>query len=179
MKIKGDQITLKPIKLNEKDEFYKLATESYGSQFWYDVRTKKSKTREEFFRDWHDGYFDSNCPEKGQCFWIEVKARKIGQVNYNKIDLKNKKVEIDIIIGAKKDMGKGYGPDALKALIKYLFENFNLNKIWISARVNNPRAIRAYQKIGFKTEGVLREEDYFQGKFIDCVRFGILRKELQ
>jgi len=74
-------------------------------------------------------------------------------------------------------MGKGYGSDALKTLIKYLFENFNINKIWIEARVNNPRAIRAYEKAGFKKEGVLREEDYFEGKFVDCIRFGILRKE--
>jgi len=177
MEIKGEKVTLIPIRLEERDEFYKLATESYGSQFWYDRKEKAERTKEDFFRDWHEGYFDSSRPFDGQCFWIVVNRRKIGQVNYNKIDKWNKNVEVDIIIGTKEYLGKGYGSDALKTLIKYLFKNFDLNKIWIGARANNPRAIKAYEKAGFKKEAVLRETDYFKGKFVDCVIFGILRKE--
>jgi len=177
MKLKGEKIILVPIKPEEKDEFYELATKSYGSKFWRDEEEKKTLTKEKFFKDWHEGYFDLNLPEKGQCFWIVVNGRKIGQINYNKIDLKNKKVELDIIIGAKEDMGKGYGSDSLKTLIKHIFENFDVNKIWIEARANNPRAIRAYKKVGFKKEGLLREENYFERRFVDCVRFGILKKE--
>ena len=55
----------------------------------------------------------------------------------------------------------------------------DVNKIWIEARANNTRAIRAYEKVGFKKEGLLREENYFEKKFVDCVRFGILRKEFK
>jgi RimJ/RimL family protein N-acetyltransferase len=51
--------------------------------------------------------------------------------------------------------------------------------VWIEARANNPRAVRAYEKVGFKKEGLLREEDYFDGRFVDCVRFGILKKEFK
>jgi len=177
MKIEGEKVTLVPIKPEEKEEFYKLAIKSYGSKFWYDEKQKAKLTKEKFLQDWHEGYFDINLLEKGQCFWIVVNKEKIGQVNHNKIDLENKRVELDIIIGAKENMGKGYGSDALKTLIKYLFENFSINKIWIAARVNNLRAIRAYEKAGFKKEGILREEDYFEGEFVDCIRFGILRKE--
>jgi len=177
MQIKGERITLVPIELEEKDKFYKLATESYGSKFWYDEEEKAKRTRERFFKDWHDGYFDLSLPEKGQCFWIVVKGEKIGQANYNKIDLENKNVELDIIIGDRENMGKGFGPDALKTLMKYLFSNFDINKIWIGARANNQRAVEAYEKTGFKKEGLLREQDYFEGKFVDVVRFGILRRE--
>jgi RimJ/RimL family protein N-acetyltransferase len=179
MEIKGEKVTLIPIKAVEKEEFYRLATESYGSKFWYDDEKKTRLTKEEFFKDWHDGYFDLNSPEKGQCFWIVVGGEKIGQINYNKIDLENKKTDLDIIIGAEDRMRKGYGSDALRALINYLFENFNINKIGTGARANNPRAIRTYEKAGFKKEGLLREEDYFEGKFVDCIKFGILRKDFQ
>lgn len=177
MKIEGEKIILVPIRPEEKDEFYKLVTESYGSKFWYDEERKTKRTKEDFFRDWNEGYFDSNSPERGQCFWIIANKERIGQINYNKVDLKNKKIELDIIIGAEKNMGKGYGSDALKTLIKYLFDNFDINKVWISARTNNPRAIAAYKKVGFKKECVLHKKDYFEGKFVDCVRFGILKKE--
>ena len=131
-----------------------------------------------FFNDWKDYFFDINKPEQGQCFWIKTDDKKIGVVCYSEFDKQNKKTELDIILGDKEDLGKGYGVDAIKALIKYLFMNFNLNKIWIEARGNNPRAIKAYQKAGFQKEGLLKEEDYFNGEFVDCVRFGILRNEV-
>jgi len=67
----------------------------------------------------------------------------------------------------------------LRTLLKFLFENFDIHKVWIEARVDNTRAISAYKKIGFKREGLLREENYFNGKFVDCIRFGILRKEFK
>ena len=176
MEIKGQKVSLTPIKLKEKDEFYNLATKSYGSQFWYDEETKKKRTKKTFFKSWKNDYFNPRKPKAGKCFWILVNKKGIGQVTYNEIDTKNKKIELDIIIGNKKDLGKGYGTDALRALIKYLFNNFDLNKIWIEARVNNHRAIKAYQKAGFKKECLLQKEDYFEGKFIDCVRFGIFKK---
>ncbi|MAG44432.1 hypothetical protein CL633_00910 [bacterium] len=74
-------------------------------------------------------------------------------------------------------IAKGYGTEALRILMQYLFEEFNLNRISISARANNPRAIRAYQKVGFKIEGIARKDDYFNGEFVDSVLLGVLRKE--
>ncbi len=181
MEIKGEKVVLAPIKRQEKDEFYQLVMKSYGSRFWYDKGQKAKRTKKKFFKTdhWNSGYFDSNLPEKGQCFWIIVGGEKIGQVNYNKIDIENKNVDLDIIIGAKKNMGKGYGTDALKTLIKYLFSSFDINKVWIEPRANNPRAIVAYQKVGFKKEGLLREQNYFEGKFTDCLRLSILKKEFE
>lgn len=179
MELKGENVVLVPVRPEEKDQFYDLATKSYGSKFWYDDEYKKILTREKFFRDWNEGYFDLKSPEKGQCFWIILNKRKIGVIVYNKIDVKNKKVEIDIIIGEKENLGKGYGSDSLKTLIKFIFEKLDVNKIWIEARGNNSRAIGAYELVGFKREGLLREENYFEGKFVDCIRLGILRKEFK
>lgn len=177
MELKGQKVTLVPITPEEKDRFYDLATKSYGSRFWHDEEETKTLTKEKFFKDWHEGYFDKGSPEKGQCHWIVVDGRKIGQINYNAIDQLNKKAEVDIIIGDEKDMGKGYGTDALRTLLRHLFDTLEVNKVWIEARGNNPRAIRAYEKAGFKREGTLREENYFEGKFVDCVRFGILKRD--
>lgn len=178
MQLSGQTITLIPIKPEEKEEFFKLATKTYGSKYWYDENEKSTLTRRKFFKDWSEDYFDSNSPKKGQCFWITAKGEKIGQINYNPIDERNKKVELDIIIGMKDTLGKGYGTDALKVLIKYLFSTYKINKITIEARANNTRAIKAYEKVGFSREGLLREENYFKGKFVDCVRFGIIKKDL-
>jgi RimJ/RimL family protein N-acetyltransferase len=178
MEIKGKKVILIPIKPEEKEEFYQLATQSYGSRFWYDKDKRKELTREKFFQIWNEGYFDINYPEKGQCFWVVLKKEKIGQISYNQIDVENKKVEIDIIIGDKDNMGKGYGPDVLRVLTKYLFESFDINKILIKAQPNNTRAIKAYEKVGFKKEGVPKEEDHF-GRFIGWFVFKLLKEDLK
>ena len=47
-------------------------------------------------------------------------------------------------------MSKGYGSDALKALINYLFENMNVRRCYIEPGEYNRRAIKAYEKAGFK-----------------------------
>jgi RimJ/RimL family protein N-acetyltransferase len=177
MKIRGEKVILIPVELKERDEFRKLVTQSYGSRFWYGKKNKKWTKKEKFFERWGKDYFSRDLSEKGHCFWIILGNKKIGQISYNPIHKRNKNVELDIIIGDKKNMGKGYGTDALKTLIKYLFEMFDINKVWIEARVNNPRAINAYKKAGFKKEGLLREENYFGGKFVDVTRLGILRGE--
>lgn len=177
MEIKGEKTTLIPMKLKEREDFYSLATKSYGSRFWYDGETKRERPKKEFFKKWNYCYLNSRKANSGKCFWIWANKKRIGLITYNGIDTKNKKVELDIIIGDKENMGKGFGTDALKTLIKYLFMKFNLNKIWIEARANNLRAVKAYQRAGFKREGLLRKEDYFEGKFVDCIRFGILKKE--
>lgn len=177
MELRGQKVILIPIKPEEKQAFYELATQSYGSRFWYDQERKSKRSKTEFFQDWKDAYFDPDNPNEGQCFWIVVNDQKIGQVNYNKIHPRDKKVELDIIIGPKEYLGKGYGTDALKTLIIYLFDDFNINKIWIEARANNSRAVKAYQKIGFKQEGILRQESYFRGQFVDCVRLSLLKQD--
>jgi RimJ/RimL family protein N-acetyltransferase len=177
MELKGKKISLKPMIPKDKDDFFKLATESYGSKFWGVEEGRKKRSKKEFFEDWKDGYFNSRKPYEGQCFWIYFNKKRIGQINYNKIDKWAKKTDMDIIIGDKENLGKGLGSDALETLMRYLFEKFKLNKIWIEASMANPRAIKAYEKVGFKKEGILREEFYSNGKYYDSVRFGILKRE--
>lgn len=177
MKLEGGKICLQSITNSDKNYFYTIATKSYGAKFWYDDKRREKRSKSAFFKDWHEGYFNARKPKSGQCFWIIGNSKKIGVIAYNAIDEQNQKTEIDIIIGNEEDVGKGYGSDAIKTLCSYIFDKLKLNKIWIEARANNPRAIKAYQKAGFKKEGILKEENYFQKKFVDCIRLGLLRKD--
>ncbi|MEA2056760.1 MAG: GNAT family protein [Patescibacteria group bacterium] len=171
------KIKLIPLTQNDKEKFYLLATQSDGSNFWYDNKQKEKRSKKSFFNDWKPTYFDEENTFEGQCFWIVSDERKVGAVCYNPIDKHNQRTELDIIIGNKNDWGKGFGSQAIAAILNYLFQDLKLNKIWIEARANNPRAVAAYEKVGFKVEGKLKEQDYFNGEFVDCVRLGILRDE--
>ncbi len=170
MNLIGDKVMLIPMVSEDKDDFFILATQSDGSNYWYDEKQKSALNQDQFFQDWTDAYFDPAEIHGGQCFWIEVSKRCIGQINYNQIDIHNLKTELDIIIGNASDMGKGYGTDALKTLSNYLFSQLHLHKLWIEARANNPRAMSAYAKAGFQQEAILKDEYFFNGAFVDGVR---------
>jgi len=149
MIIRGEKVALRPMTVDEIPIFYKWATQSDSTPFWYD--DDHVLTYEEFIRDWKGYYFDGSEPEKGRCFIMLVGNKAIGQINYNEINRANNSVELDIIIAEDVDKSKGYGSDALKTLVKYLFQNMNIQLCWIEAITKNPRAIRAYEKAGFKT----------------------------
>lgn len=112
-------------------------------------------------------------------FAIEtIKEKKyIGGCGINHIDWKNSNVTIGIFIGDKEYWSKGYGTDTMNILIKFIFEQMNINKIKLNVYSFNKRAIKCYEKCGFKNEGVLRQEIFRDGKYYDEIIMGLLRDE--
>jgi ribosomal-protein-alanine N-acetyltransferase len=73
--------------------------------------------------------------------------------------------------------GKGIMREALQAIIRYGFEEMNLNRITLLVISYNDRSIRLAERLGFVKEGVMRESAYFDGKFIDDVLYSLLRAD--
>ena len=55
-------------------------------------------------------------------------------------------------------MGKGYGTDAVRALVDFGFAELRLERVWLEVGTENPRAQRAYEKAGFIREATLRHD---------------------
>ena len=66
---------------------------------------------------------------------------------------------------------------ALRVLVNFCFHEINLNKVKLCVFSFNTCAIRCYERVGFKTEGVLRQEIYRKGKYHDTIVMGMLRCE--
>jgi len=101
----------------------------------------------------------------------------IGMVNLTSIDHVNKKAEFSIFIGDKKQMGKGYGKQATNLILQYAFNELNLNKVWLSVLKTNNKARKLYEIIGFKNDGVLRNNVYKNGSYHDFYLMSILKNE--
>lgn len=104
-------------------------------------------------------------------------GKYIGECGVCGVDWKNSSAGISIFIGDRGYWGKGYGSDAVKILISFIFNEMNMNKIRLNVYSFNERAMRCYKKCGFKVEGVLREEIYRGGKYYDTIAMGLLRRE--
>ncbi|MEM6764194.1 MAG: GNAT family protein [Bacteroidota bacterium] len=148
--LKGKLISLRPLRGEEFRLFYKWATHSDATSFWY-----QSKPGDEipsymvFKHEWPAYYFNDTFPTKGRCFGILVDNQLIGQINYNEIQAKDKSVSLDILLASHTNMGRGYGTDALKTLTSYLFKSFPVTACTAEIFAENYRAIRAFQKAGF------------------------------
>jgi diamine N-acetyltransferase len=101
-------------------------------------------------------YLDGTSPELGRCYLILVNDQPVGKVTYNDIVERDgrKQVELDIWMRSEAFCGKGYGKEALQAICCYLHKTFGVEDFMVQPSARNPRAIRAYEKVGFKTLGL-------------------------
>jgi RimJ/RimL family protein N-acetyltransferase len=84
---------------------------------------------------------------------------------------------LGIFIGDPADTGKGYGSDALRAIVSFGFAELRLERIWLDVYAYNDAARRVYDRVGFVHEGTLRHALYRNGAFQDVHRMSILREE--
>jgi RimJ/RimL family protein N-acetyltransferase len=87
--------------------------------------------------------------------------------------------EFGIVIGEAEFRGKGYGTDITRLLVRIGFEEFNLNRIWLTVHEQNLPGIRAYEKAGFTKEGLLRSHGYQHGRYYNMYMMSILRDEYE
>lgn len=81
---------------------------------------------------------------------IKADDRIVGHVNLNRLD--NEKTEMQIVIGEKEYWGKGIGQEASREVLRKA-KDLNYQKIYIEVRPENTRAIRLYEKLGFRKLG--------------------------
>ena len=103
----------------------------------------------------------------------------IGTLNrYYQNDIKDAPF-IGISIKEDKYLNQGLGTEAFKLWLDYQFSNSNVHRIGTETWSFNPRAIRMVEKVGFKLEGVQREIQEWEGKRLNKMLYGMLRREWQ
>ncbi len=113
-------------------------------------------------------------------FVIELKAEGAfgGLVELRGIDREHLLGELSfwLDVGA---WGHGYMTEAVRAIVRYGFEDLGLNRLFAYHMVRNPASGRVLEKNGFKQEGLLRQRVRKWGKFEDVALWAILQKEWQ
>ncbi|MBI4216230.1 MAG: GNAT family N-acetyltransferase [Chloroflexi bacterium] len=96
-------------------------------------------------------------------FAIENLERKhIGNCSYYDIDFPRKEAELGIMIGDRAYWGQGYGPDVLNTLLRHLFLEAGMERLYLHTLDWNHRAQKAFTKCGFTPrERVLRNGHTF------------------
>lgn len=134
----------------------------------------------DFTREGHL-YWLHEIVEKGHACQMMIcdcdSDRPLGSVYIRDIDTEHHKGEYGIFIGDETARGRGVGTEAAELMIQYGFEKLKLHRIYLRVLAGNERAIRSYEKAGFKREGYLHHDVCIRGEYVDVVWMAIVNEE--
>lgn len=120
---------------------------------------------------------ENSSPEATFAIVTLDKDEMIGSVSLEKIENTNRTATLGIMIGNKNYFSKGYGTEAIRLILDYGFNYLNLHCIQLNVLDVNERAIKCYEKCGFKKAGRIRECKFVNGKYHDSICMDILASE--
>jgi RimJ/RimL family protein N-acetyltransferase len=119
--------------------------------------------------------------EEAKTFWFSIRRREddllLGDMVLDVVHWNTGDAFVGVVIGEREQWGKGLGTEAMKLLLEFAFTEVNLRRVTLTVFGYNPRAIRSYEKAGFRHEGRLRQTLLREGKRWDMLYMGILRDE--
>ncbi len=154
----------------EKDDLPLLTEYENDPKFWGELAVfpllQKSKTDQE-------KEYDKRSPEENW-FLIEKKdGTKIGTAFHFP---NGRMLEIGYAL-VPSERRKGYGTEAAKIMVDYLFLSKEIMRIQACTDVRNIVSQKVLEKIGFKREGIIRKYVFVCGEWRDALLYSILREE--
>ncbi len=127
------------------------------------------------------GYLEyvENSYANGELYWaIELKevGEPVGSISVVNINEAVKSMEIGYCLG-RKWWHKGITSESFVAVIKFLFENTEVNRIEAKHDTNNPNSGKVMLKCGLKYEGTLRQAGMNNQGICNSAIYSILREE--
>ena len=104
---------------------------------------------------------------------------RVGSVSWRRVQTGPTAFNWAIGVGlAPEFRGHGYGSEAQRLLVLYLFAHTQVNRIEATTEITNVAEQRALEKAGFTREGILRGTTFRQGRWHDQVMYSVLRDEV-
>lgn len=82
---------------------------------------------------------------------------------------------LDLFIGEPDYWNRGLGTLFISRLVRYLFEEKGADWVILDPHVDNARAIRTYEKCGFRKIKILPGHEWHEGQYVDCWLMGVQR----
>jgi diamine N-acetyltransferase len=105
--------------------------------------------------------------------------RPIGKAGLSHVNHMHRTAEFGIVIGEPDCLGKGFGTEATRLVLDYAFTALGLHNVFLRVFAYNTRAIRSYERAGFKEIGRRRESQRVGAKVFDEVLMDCIAREFQ
>ncbi|HEV8546308.1 MAG TPA: GNAT family protein [Candidatus Limnocylindrales bacterium] len=172
--IGGRLVYLRPAEREDLPLFVRWLSDARTTQYLA-LRSPLNQALEE---RWFDDLLDHHGRDRWHFVICRLEdGRPVGSLDLHALDLRNGNAGIGIVIGDPADTGRGYGSDALAALLDFGFTELRLERLWLDVYDFNERGRHIYERAGFVLEATLRHDLFRGGRFVDVHRMGILREE--
>ncbi|HEV8528000.1 MAG TPA: GNAT family protein [Actinomycetes bacterium] len=163
----GEVVRLRPVTTDDAARLTEIVTDPGVAPWWgnFDL----DRVRREMI-----------APDDGTVtFAIEADGQVIGLVQYwEETDPDYRHAAIDIFLDPAWH-GRGLGTDAIRTLARHLFEHRGHHRLTIDPAAHNQRAIRSYQRVGFRPVGIMRRyERSPDGTWHDALLMDLLPQDL-
>lgn len=101
----------------------------------------------------------------------------VGSCGLHGVSFPHRSAELGILIGETSCQSRGLGGEALRLLLAYGFDTLGLHRIELRVFESNPRAIRCYERAGFRREGEKREARWWAGRWWSVYEYALLEGE--
>ncbi|NLK44790.1 MAG: GNAT family N-acetyltransferase [Tissierellia bacterium] len=127
-------------------------------------------------RDFIEGSKEKYAANKGFDAGIWYKDEFAGIIGFHSINRSIKEISIGYWLN-ERFVGKGIMTKACKVFIDYAFNIYKLNRVEIRCAEDNLKSRAIPERLGFTQEGIIRDGELLDGKFANCVVYGLLKRE--
>jgi len=100
----------------------------------------------------------------------------VGTCGFLGIERQHNRMEIGYDL-AREHWGKGYMPEAIRAVLDFGFGPLAANKIEARVDPDNAASVRLMDKLGFVREGLLRQHEFEKGHYVDLAAYAMLKSD--
>lgn len=172
MNIKGKKILLRALELEDAETLREMINDS---EIEKNVAGWSFPISRHAQREWIE---KSNTNDKSFVFAIDLPGSGcIGIANLVDIDWKNRSASHGIKLVNKDFRRRGIGTDTVLTIMKYVFNELQLNRLDTTIIAHNTASKKLFLKCGFKIEGLKKEALFKNGKYYDNYILGITHKD--
>jgi aminoglycoside 6'-N-acetyltransferase len=167
MELRGDRVVLRPLVEADVPRLLELGAQPEVARWWPLV------TRDDLIAK-------ARGEDDVVAYAIVADGELAGLIqHYEETDEEFRHAGIDLWLGAPYQ-GRGLGTDAVRTMARHLVHDLGHHRVVIDPAAHNERAVRAYEKVGFKRVGIMRE--YWRdpdGVWRDGVLLDLLASEIR
>jgi len=172
----GGRFRLRTLVRADAETVYKYAKDPAISRYTFIPRPYLKQCAYDFIRRNHIK------ARKGLNIVLGIELREtgeiIGLVSLEQINKRSKNAELGYWL-AKRYWGKGYMSEAVRLTVRYGFRKMKLVRIYARVMHPNVASTRLLEKVGFTYEGRMRKMVFKNGRWMDDLRYGMLREEFK
>lgn len=173
--IETERLILREVTKEDINEIYEVYSDPEVAKYDWFYPIKSEEQALKIIENYKE---ELECEEEITWGIVLKESKKlIGICCLGDFDKLSRRAEIGYDI-SQKNWNKGYGAEAIGAIVDYGFKKLNLNRIEAFITPGNNNSIRVLEKCNFKQEGIVRERDYIKGKLEDGVIMAILQKDI-